>query len=77
MARKATYWKCDERCGRGGSRHPGEEHHTEKRGKSRRHERGPVEPDAWDVFDLGDDMAEPEPEHGDFWLEPNRFEDAC
>jgi len=25
--------------------------------------------DAWDVFELDDEMCEPEPERGDFWEE--------
>jgi hypothetical protein len=77
MARKATHWKCDERRGRGGSRHPGEEQSSAKGVKARRHGCGPAQPDVWDVFDLGDEMAEPEPEYGDFWLEPNHLEDVC
>ena len=24
----------------------------------------------WDVFELDDETAEPEPEHGDFWWQP-------
>jgi hypothetical protein len=27
--------------------------------------------DPWDVFELDDDAAEPEPEPGDFWGEPD------
>lgn len=26
--------------------------------------------EAWDVFELDDQGPEPEPEHGDFWIEP-------
>jgi hypothetical protein len=30
--------------------------------------------DPWDVFELDDDLLEPEPEHGDFWGE---LDDDC
>lgn len=29
----------------------------------------PVADEAWDVFELDEDTAEPEPEYGDFWGE--------
>ncbi len=32
--------------------------------------------EAWDAFDLDDQAPEPEPEHGDFWIEPPD-DDAC
>ena len=28
----------------------------------------------WDAFDLDDELDEPLPEHGDFWMEPNEEE---
>jgi hypothetical protein len=34
---------------------------------------GPAD-DPWDVFELDDEVAEPEPEHGDFWGE---LDDDC
>ena len=34
-------------------------------------EPGPMRDDLWDVFELDDETAEPEPQHGDFWGEPD------
>lgn len=75
MGRKGRCWKCDDRRGRDRSRHPGEGHAVERETGPRR--RGPAPPDVWDVFDLGEETVEPEPEYGDFWLEAERFEDVC
>lgn len=30
---------------------------------------GPLRDEVWDVFELDDETAEPEPEYGDFWGE--------
>ena len=31
----------------------------------------PLWDNLWDAFELDDEMAEPQPEHGDFWAEPH------
>ena len=31
----------------------------------------PLWEDLWDAFELDDEMAEPQPEYGDFWGEPD------
>ena len=35
----------------------------------------PLWEDLWDAFDLDDEMAEPQPEYGDFWGEPDDREE--
>lgn len=34
-------------------------------------ELGPVRDELWDVFELDEETAEPEPQYGDFWGEPD------
>jgi len=35
----------------------------------------PLWDELWDAFDSDDEMAEPQPEYGDFWGRPDREED--
>ena len=41
--------------------------------RDRREASGPTD-DPWDVFELDDEAAEPEPDYGDFWGE---LDDDC
>jgi len=36
---------------------------------------GPLQDDVWDAFELDDETADPQPEYGDFWGEPDDDEE--
>jgi hypothetical protein len=75
MTSKLPYWERDN-PGRCDSPHPGEEPVDAQDDDWGPAESGPTPVDVRDAFDRNDEMAEPEPEYGDFWPELDDATDA-